>query len=78
MTLTWQVVLAVLLWLWRNVVEPGLNPLAMADAFRELAVSAKKWGQVADHVMSWNMPVAFALGFLLGMLVMNAWSRKAA
>jgi hypothetical protein len=45
------------------------NMDAINEASRAMKLTADKWGQVADSIMSWNMPLAFAAGALLGIII---------
>lgn len=86
--MTWQqFVLLLLIWLWRHWMNPDLlpllpklpnvNPVELIDAAKAVAETARKWGQVADAVLSWNMPVAFALGAFAGIILFSLLRKKA-
>jgi len=56
-----------------DVVEAAKATKKAADA---IAVNADKWGQVADSILSWDLPVAFALGAFAMLMLVNLFQRR--
>lgn len=48
---------------------PQPNPEVLAAA-KAITAAAAKWGNVADLLTFWGVPVVFGLGVLVGMLLM--------
>jgi hypothetical protein len=49
------------------IVWPNIDQIN--EAAKAMKGTADKWGHVADAVMSWQMPVVFAAGVFLGIII---------
>lgn len=49
---------------------------ATTKAAEAVARTAEKWGQVADALLGWQLPIAFALGALAMLVVISVLTRR--
>ncbi len=76
---TWQFVIVLVLFIWRNSVHPQLpniTPAEILDAAKNVSSAAAKWGQLADTLngaLSWHLPAVLVIGIVVGVLVVRLW-----